>query len=75
MEGQQMKPQNHKLWPLFLRWCAVNQVNTEDHEEDWISLWETWKDGAVLGIKLLIKQYNKEGSYAIHRFKETKWEQ
>lgn len=47
-----MEPQEHKLWPLFLRWCIKNQVSTTDHEEDWISFWDTWSDGFKTGYKV-----------------------
>jgi len=51
-----MNPKEHKLWPLFLRWCAKNQVDTK-LEEDWISFWDTWKAGVLVGIELAKKHF------------------
>jgi len=52
-----MKPQESKLWPLFLKWCVKNQIKTNKHEDEWRSFWETWYAGVNTGINIMRKRH------------------
>jgi hypothetical protein len=51
MEAEELKPEDNIYFGIFENWAERNCISF-DHEEDWISFWETWYDGFKSGLEV-----------------------